>query len=132
MKRTLEDKICSFCGMPGTRSRRLAGGLGAQICRQCVGEIQSAFDTPRVLTGRSKSVWNDMSDTELLEKLPLILQSAAQNVRFADDWVSLIRERGISWTHIGQALGVSRQAAWQRFSPSSDRAPGRVGVRVRA
>lgn len=99
------------------------------ICRQCVGEIQSAFDTPRVMNERTKSVWEEMSDVDLLEKLPLILQSAAQNQRFADDWVGLIRDRGISWTHIGQALGVSRQAAWQRFSPNSDRAPHRVASR---
>lgn len=91
------------------------------ICRTCVGEIQEAFDTPRVLASRTRSVWEDMSNAELLEKLPLILRSAAQNDRFAQDWVELIRSRGVSWTHVGQALGVSRQAAWQRFSPNSNR-----------
>lgn len=101
------------------------------ICRPCVGEIQSAFDTPGVLAERSRSVWNDMTDLELLQRLPLILQSAAQNDRFANDWVNLIRERGISWTHIGQVLGVSRQAAWQRFSPNSDRASGRASEKGR-
>jgi len=32
------------------------------------------------------------------------------------DWVQLARDRGLSWTEIGQALGVSRQAAWERFA----------------
>lgn len=121
MQRTLDDKICSFCGQPGNRSRRLAGGLGAMICRQCVGDIQDAFDTRGALAAKTRSVWEDMSDAELLDKLPMILQSAAQNDRFAQDWVELIRARGVSWAHIGQVLGVSRQAAWQRFSPNSDR-----------
>ena len=31
------------------------------------------------------------------------------------DIVDLLRERDISWSAIGEALGVSRQAAWKRF-----------------
>ncbi len=30
--------------------------------------------------------------------------------------VMLARQQGISWERIGKALGVSRQAAWERFS----------------
>jgi len=30
------------------------------------------------------------------------------------------REAGQSWTEIGEALGVSRQAAWERFSSPPD------------
>ncbi len=91
------------------------------ICRTCVGEIQEAFDAPDILATRTRSVWDEISDADLLAKLPLILESAAQNDRFAQDWVELLRSRGVSWAHIGQVLGVSRQAAWQRFSPNSDR-----------
>jgi ATP-dependent Clp protease ATP-binding subunit ClpX len=29
-----------------------------------------------------------------------------------------IRTRGVSWARIGEALGVSRQAAWERFASS--------------
>ena len=32
------------------------------------------------------------------------------------DNVDVLRGRGISWTRIGEALGVSKQAAWERFS----------------
>ena len=32
------------------------------------------------------------------------------------DYVDTLRARGISWTRIGEALGVSKQAAWERFS----------------
>lgn len=31
--------------------------------------------------------------------------------------VRIAREQGHTWAEVGQALGVSRQAAWQRFSP---------------
>jgi hypothetical protein len=32
------------------------------------------------------------------------------------DHVGILRARGISWTRIGEALGVSKQSAWERFS----------------
>jgi hypothetical protein len=32
------------------------------------------------------------------------------------DSVAQAREQGVSWEQIGKALGVSRQAAWERFS----------------
>ena len=57
-----------------------------------------------------------MSDTELLANLPMIAATATQVGSFLADWVQLARDRGLSWTEIGQALGVSRQAAWERFS----------------
>ena len=30
--------------------------------------------------------------------------------------VDTLRQREVSWATIGEALGVSRQAAWERFS----------------
>jgi ATP-dependent Clp protease ATP-binding subunit ClpX len=30
--------------------------------------------------------------------------------------VDLLRARGVSWGAIGDAMGISRQAAWERFS----------------
>jgi hypothetical protein len=32
------------------------------------------------------------------------------------DRLQSIRRRGLNWEAIGKALGVSRQAAWERFS----------------
>jgi hypothetical protein len=34
--------------------------------------------------------------------------------------VSDAREAGRTWTEIGEALGISRQAAWERFSAPPD------------
>jgi len=33
-----------------------------------------------------------------------------------DELVAFCRTRGKSWTQIGQALGMTKQAAWERFS----------------
>ena len=63
--------------------------------------------------------WERMSDAEVLATLPQILASAEQNVFFAQEWVEMMRERGITWAEIGRVLGVTRQAAWERFAKKS-------------
>lgn len=49
-------------------------------------------------------------------------------------WVDAARRTGLSWTEIGNALGISKQAAQQRFKPAEmdDDVPGEDGeTRVR-
>jgi hypothetical protein len=110
------SKSCSFCGMRGTSQTKFAGGLGAMMCQDCLSFYYEVFSSE----GRSKAItrppWDDMSDAELLSKLPLISDTSAQVHEFLSDWVQLARERKLSWAEIGNALGVSRQAAWERFS----------------
>jgi HTH domain len=31
------------------------------------------------------------------------------------DIVDILRDRGVSWSTLGETLAVSRQAAWKRF-----------------
>lgn len=116
----LESRICSFCGKAGSSRRRLAGGLGAMICFECLESYYEDTRSPKRVSAGSRPVWDEMSDADLLDKLPLILRSAEQNVEFAGEWVDLLRERKISWAEIGKVLGVSRQAAWERFSKSGE------------
>jgi len=119
---TREGRICSFCGEPGGPGTDLGliGGLGAQICARCVDDFHGILhDEDRLTTARGPMPWERMDDAELLATLPQILASAEQNTAFAHEWVDLLRSRGISWAEIGRALGVSRQAAWERFSRRS-------------
>jgi hypothetical protein len=48
-----------------------------------------------------------------LAKVQAVVSQAGAAVH---DYVDVLRSRGISWTRIGAALGVSKQAAWERFS----------------
>lgn len=116
MEPRIEDRICSFCGNPGSGKNRLAGGLGAMICFECLEWYYQDTRSSANVAARTRPVWDEMSDAELLAKLPLIVQSAEQNAAFVTEWVSLIRERKVSWAQIGKVLGVSRQAAWERFA----------------
>jgi hypothetical protein len=101
MDSSVANRICSFCGRAGSRKKRFAGGFGAMICMNCLEFYYlHSRSAPRVAAA-TKPVWDEMSDAELLSKLPLILKSAAQNAEFANDWVGLIRARRISWAEIG-------------------------------
>jgi ClpX C4-type zinc finger len=127
MQSNLEGKVCSFCGNPGSRKNRLAGGLGAMICMECLDVYYHHSRSAKRVAQATGPVWHEMSDAELLSKLPLILRSAAQNTEFAHDWVALIRARGLSWAEIGKVLGVSRQAAWERFAVGERHAASKSG-----
>lgn len=114
-------KTCSFCGVQGTDETTFAGGLGAMMCHDCVTFFHDKFGSAEGLRSISlrsmpQLPWDEMSDTEILAKLPMIAATATQVTWFLGDWVQLARDRGLSWTEIGQALGVSRQAAWERFA----------------
>ena len=109
------NKMCSFCGTPGTRDAQFIGGLGAMMCVACVEHYHAQLQTPAGVEALRRPPWETMSDVELLDVLPQILRSADQVTGFATEWVGLLRERKISWSAIGNVLGVSRQAAWERF-----------------
>ena len=57
-----------------------------------------------------------MTDAELLSRLPRIASVSAQVEGSLQRWVGEARRRGSSWADIGEALGMSRQSAWERFS----------------
>jgi len=107
---------CSFCGQQGSAETRLAGGLGAMICTDCLSYYTSAVEAAEDGEQLVTPGWDRLTDAEMLGTLPKIAADAAQVDRFLRQWVSLIRERRISYAEIGKALGVSRQAAWERFS----------------
>jgi hypothetical protein len=60
--------------------------------------------------------WTEQPDDELLAGLAKVQAVVAQADAAVHDYVDVLRSRGISWTRIGAALGVSKQAAWERFS----------------
>lgn len=108
---------CSFCGIRGTADTRFVGGLGALMCAACVESNATALAAPEN-AHRKVIGWDDddLSDAEMLARLPLVASTAGQVDRYLRLWVNRIRERHVSYAEIGKALGVSRQAAWERFS----------------
>jgi hypothetical protein len=116
MEFTRASKMCSFCGRQGGPDVKLAGGLGAMICDECVEQFHDNNQHPERIAEMSRPPWESMQLTELLAALTLIMKSAEQNSLFAQEWVDMLREKRASWAEIGKALGVSRQSAWEKYS----------------
>ena len=59
---------------------------------------------------------DDKSDDELLAGM-VRLDASRDHVEHAvGEHVRRLRDRGVTWARIGDALGISRQSAWERFS----------------
>ena len=110
---------CSFCGKAQTEVGTLVSGPGVFICDECVQLCQAVIDKkaatpatkepPRLLLPAN-------APTENLLKTLAGYNGAFERVDDAmQDIVDILREREVSWAMIGQALAVSRQAAWKRF-----------------
>jgi hypothetical protein len=117
----IENKTCSFCGVRGTKGVKFAGGLGAMICVPCVEYYHDVFSSKAKTDAVNRPPWEQMTDSEVLSKLPLIARNAEQVNEFLTEWVELARSRKSSWAEIGKAMGTSRQAAWERFAQRVER-----------
>jgi hypothetical protein len=107
---------CSFCLKSQHEVDKLIAGPGSIfICDGCVALCNAYVE------GRKP----DLSHIVPPEKLPTerllaqlkpidaTLQGKGSNLQWL---VDTLRSRNVSWAAIGEALGVSRQSAWERFS----------------
>jgi hypothetical protein len=104
---------CSFCGKDKDAVAKLVAGPGVYICDECVdlcNQIIAMEPVPEF------GAWSERPDDELLASLARIQAVAGQVEAAVHDHVGILRSRGVTWTRIGEALGVSKQAAWERFS----------------
>lgn len=115
--RSAEPTHCSFCGKPGSEAGKLVAGPGVHICDECVALaeriVAEALGGPPAQCAR---MWDSMTDEEILSRLPRVaahIDRAEADLRL---WVQELRRRGVTWTRIGEALGITRQSAWGRFS----------------
>ncbi len=90
----------------------MLGGKSAHICDDCIETSRKILAaTPSNVCG-----WGKMSDNELLSALSSA-EAAVDGARTVlQAQVNELRTRKVSWQAIGAALGISRQAAWERFS----------------
>lgn len=112
---------CSFCGKNQHEIEKLVAGPAVFICNECVAKcnefIAMPIDAPRP-DSQIRSIWDlEALPTERLihwlkVEAALYEHTGSGLVRTVD----VLRKREISWAVIGEALGISRQAAWDRFS----------------
>lgn len=88
----------------------------AAICRACAANAVKLVDEAGESLESPGVPWGSLSDQELLARLPDVARAGAQVEKHLAVWVQAARDRGVSWARIGQALGMTRQSAWERFS----------------
>ena len=104
---------CSFCRKDQDTVAKMVGGPGVQICDACVGLCN------RVLKGQPTAGfggWDSLGDGDLLKALAPSEASVEAARNILQMQIDILRKRDVSWAQIGEALGISRQAAWERFS----------------
>jgi ATP-dependent Clp protease ATP-binding subunit ClpX len=122
------DRIlnCSFCAKPEPEVSKMIAGPGVYICDQCVRlcedllaqeAARSAEPDPTTAPESPEiPVADRMTDSEILDLLPRIASVSAQVDASLQVWVDRLRARGVSWARIGEAMGVARQSAWEKFA----------------
>ena len=97
--------------------QRLVAGPGVHICDECVGLAHNVIaEYGEKPVEVRLPLWESMTDEQMLEHIPRVSAVADQVEANLRAWVQELRRRGLTWARIGQALGVTRQSAWGRFS----------------
>ena len=109
----VEIVCCSFCSKDKDAVAKLIAGPGVYICNECVNLCELILAEQQV---REFGSWDERPDDDLLASLARVQAVVSQVDAAVHDRVAILRDRGVNWTRIGQALGVSKQAAWERFS----------------
>lgn len=118
---TTEDVIasCSFCGKPDTTVQRLVAGPGVYICNECIDLsatiVEDTAETTPEESSRRRSEYYDRSTEDILATLPALVRSADRVESESAGWINRLRERGSEWQTIARAIGMSVEAARQRF-----------------
>lgn len=84
------------------------------ICDRCIGLCNE------VMQLGDRSLISIEPDSEVAEVLLAELRINAAGLKQSEDQlqraVNLLRKNQVSWSRIGEAVGISRQAAWERFA----------------
>lgn len=103
----------------------------AAICGACAANasqlIEEAERATPAAAAPHQAPWASLTDEELLGRLPDVAGAGRQVEQHLATWVRAARDRGISWARVGEALGMTRQSAWERFKSQIDAVDGAEG-----
>lgn len=90
-------------------------GPGVFICDQCVHLCNEVLQSDRQRGDLSIGPDREVAEV-LLEELRINAAGLKQSEEQLQRAIDLLRKNQVAWSRIGEALGTSRQAAWERFS----------------
>jgi ATP-dependent protease Clp ATPase subunit len=103
---------CSFCGKNEKEAARLIAGPSVFICDECVGTCNKILEA----VPANFASWDKMTDEQLLSGLKTAEATVEATRTVLQAQIEELKRRNVSWEVIGKALGISRQAAWARFT----------------
>lgn len=106
---------CSFCGKSEADVEKLAAGPGGiHICNECVAVCEVIMQGQGAAPSRTfdPKTWPKERLLALLAPLNATTEAHREHLQLV---VDTLRSHEVSWSAIGEALGVSRQTAWERF-----------------
>ena len=115
-----EDVVacCSFCLRSHSEVEKLVAGPAVLICNDCVGLCRRIIEEHPVEEGGPLLPWQHTDSLDVvLAHLPNVAVARAQVEETLNGWVGRARELGATWQQVGNALGMTRQSAWERFAP---------------
>jgi ATP-dependent Clp protease ATP-binding subunit ClpX len=96
--------------------KKLCAGHGRIfICDGCVEDCRRYMAGRRLRSGHRPPVTAQPTE-KLLTLLKPIEETVEGKSNQLQSIVETLRSREVSWAKIGEALGISRQSAWERFS----------------
>lgn len=110
------EAACTFCMKSPAQVQTMVAGAGVFICNECVALCVELIEAKPAGPPKIRSWKKMLSDDELLATLPRVAAASRQVESELAAAVAEARARGITWTRIGGALGMTRQSAWERFS----------------
>jgi hypothetical protein len=113
-KASQQSLYCSFCGKDSASVKALIAGPTVFICNECVDVCNQCLGSEVVPVKNAD--WDQYTNEQLLDLLGRSAAIADSAGDFLNRHVDALRKRDVTWEAIGRELGVSRQAAWQRFS----------------
>lgn len=112
MAKSKDKLFCSFCRKSAKEVSSLIAGPGVHICGDCVKTCNSILGG---LPSDGFAGWDALADDKLLDNLERSEAAFEASRTVLQQQIDVLRKRDVSWQKIGEALGVSRQAAWERF-----------------
>ncbi|TQV86045.1 hypothetical protein FKG94_00350 [Exilibacterium tricleocarpae] len=108
---------CSFCGSKADTVAALLAGPNVNICDQCIRIGERVIKTRDALEQPPPGLaqWAKTDNEVLLCEIAATSELVDTMRDTLQTQILELRRRGIGWTVIGTALGVSHQVAQERF-----------------
>jgi len=89
---------------------------GVYICNECIDLCNGLVDETVQSRPRMAPWEYELTLEQVLTSLGPVASAELQAQRNLTNWVMKARSLGATWAQVGDALDITRQSAWERFS----------------